>query len=161
MEYLLVFDPDLCVGCRTCEAICSLHHTGTINPARSLRRVIAFPGGIFVPMGCLQCEDPLCMKVCPVNAITKDEKTGAVITDPDKCIGCKLCMMICPFGGTTMDPVSKVAVRCDLCDGDPQCVKFCPTGALEYVRADTYGMIKKRRSVEKISKVMSVIVGGR
>ncbi len=126
---------------------------------RSRRRVVTFPGGVFIPLACLQCEDPICKMVCPVNAITKDEKTGAVITDQSKCIGCKLCMIACPFGAISIDPVTKEVIRCDLCGGDPQCVKFCPTGALEYVKADTYGITKRRASLEKVSKAVSIVMG--
>ena len=111
-------------------------------------------------MQCQQCDDPACMNICPSKAIYLDEATGAKVIDQDKCIGCKMCMIACPFGAISVDPLSKKVVKCDLCVGDPECVKFCPTDAIEYVTADVYGLMRQRKSVEQISKMITMVAGG-
>jgi carbon-monoxide dehydrogenase iron sulfur subunit len=63
-----------------------------------------------------------------------DEKTGAVIHDPDRCMGCWTCIMVCPTGALNMDLENRIVAKCDLCglSGEPACVANCPNGALEY-----------------------------
>ena len=158
MEKLLVFNVEKCTGCRTCEMVCSLSKEGICNPVSSRRRVVQFSVvGVAVPMSCQQCEEPACEKVCGTGAIKRDARTGATVIDQSMCIGCKMCMIACPFGAISIEPVNKKMIKCDLCEGDPECVKFCPSGALEYVTADAYGLRKKAESVEKISKLMGAI----
>lgn len=72
------------------------------------------------------------MGVCPVGAIRRDTKTEAVLIDRDACIGCRVCMIACPFGAITFDLDRRRPIKCDLCEGDPRCVKFCETRALTY-----------------------------
>jgi Fe-S-cluster-containing dehydrogenase component len=100
--------------------------------------------GIDVPIGCEHCDDPLCILVCPVKAITVDKSTGAVLLDPDKCIGCKQCLVVCPFGAIHYDDTRKLYYKCDLCKGDPECVKWCVTGAIEY-RAKLNDVVRTKR----------------
>jgi len=80
----------------------------------------------------MQCDEACCMEVCPVEAISRDED-GVVKMDPDKCIVCKLCMNACPLGNISYSPITKKVFKCDYCDGDPECVKYCKGGALEFV----------------------------
>lgn len=161
MQKLLVFNVSKCTGCKTCEMACSLGQTGVCNPASSRRRTIHFDEDILdVPMQCQQCDDPACMNICPTGAIFVDGETGAKILNHTKCIGCKMCMMACPFGAVSVDPISKKVVKCDLCAGDPACAKFCPTGAIEYVTADIYGLMRQKAAVKEISKAMSMISKG-
>lgn len=72
------------------------------------------------------------MKVCPAGAITRNSK-GVILIDPDQCVGCGLCVEYCPEHLVFMDTDTDKAVKCDMCDGDPQCVAACPTGALELI----------------------------
>lgn len=136
MKKLLFFFPEKCTGCRVCESMCSLTHTGEINPARSRIRVFkSEKDGTDLPMTCLQCEDALCAKACPVGAIKLDPITGAQVTDTTLCFNCRMCVIACPFGGTLVDIDNRI-MRCDLCGGDPQCVKFCETKAIEFLTPD-------------------------
>ena len=156
MEKLLLFDAAKCVGCRTCEVACSLTQTGVCNPASSRRRVIHFAdAALDIPMQCQQCDDPACKNICPAKAIYLDDGTGAKIIDYNKCIGCKMCMIACPFGAITVDPLSRKVVKCDLCVGDPACARFCPTAAIEYVTADVYGLTRQKKAVTQMSKMMT------
>ena len=85
--------------------------------------------------------------MCPTEAIRRDESLGAVVISEEKCTGCRLCVMACPIEAIYFDEIDKKATKCDLCNGEPQCVKFCPTGALIYI-FDTMG-IKSGHPMER------------
>lgn len=76
------------------------------------------------------------MQACPVNAIDVDEATGAKIVLDDVCVGCKLCVIACPFGTIFFDKDADSATKCDLCAGDPACAHACPTGAIAVAEVD-------------------------
>jgi Fe-S-cluster-containing dehydrogenase component len=82
-----------------------------------------------------------------------------MIIDKDKCLGCKMCIIACPFGAPSFDPVDRVTIKCDLCEGDPECVKLCPSETLKFVRADKIGIMEKRMGLEKLFKTISVLIG--
>ena len=65
--------------------------------------------------------------------MTRDPATGWVTLDRAKCIGCKMCVLACPFGNAVWDAVSNKILKCDCCSGDPACATFCPTHAIEWV----------------------------
>ena len=133
MSKLLVVNPDKCAGCRTCELMCSFEQTGAFNPRRSAVTVIDYEAALTsVPVMCMQCDEGSCIKVCPVKAISRDEK-GVVTTNTDKCIVCKMCVSACPLGNISYSPSAGKVFKCDLCGGDPKCVKFCASGAIRFV----------------------------
>jgi Fe-S-cluster-containing dehydrogenase component len=68
-----------------------------------------------------------------------------------------MCILACPFGAPSFDPIERVTMKCDLCGGDPECVKLCSSEALKFVRADKVGVIKKRLGVEKLFKAMGAL----
>ena len=88
------------------------------------------------PYTCFQCEEAWCLQVCPVNAIGVDPDTQAKIVIEDTCVGCKLCVIACPFGTVFLNPTTKKAVKCDLCGGDPACARACPTNAIEFTEIE-------------------------
>ena len=127
----LVVKPEKCIGCRTCELVCSFGHYQQFNPRLANITVLEYEAAtLAVPVVCQQCEDASCMKVCPVKAIRRDEN-GACVINYDKCIGCKMCRSACPLGNMSYSTIVKKVFKCDLCGGDPKCVKYCPGGALE------------------------------
>jgi carbon-monoxide dehydrogenase iron sulfur subunit len=128
-------DAGACTGCRICEMVCSLSHTGACWPEMSRVRVVTEEsnGRIDqVPIVCMQCEVPACRLACPTSATFEGGLAEARLVAAEKCIGCSSCVWACPFGASRLDEAMQIAYRCDLCDGDPLCVKHCPTGALRY-----------------------------
>jgi len=83
------------------------------------------------------------MASCPANAIKRDPKTGAIIVQEEKCVGCGNCIHVCPYGAAFLDPVTKKAIICDLCGGDPACVRACPVDALKYLDAEQAAKYKR------------------
>lgn len=84
------------------------------------------------PMSCRHCDNAACVSACMTGCIKKDKLTGQVLLDRNKCVGCWMCVMVCPYGAIRADLKTRIPVRCDMCkDLDmPQCVKSCPTGAI-------------------------------
>ncbi|MBC7130894.1 4Fe-4S dicluster domain-containing protein, partial [Candidatus Bathyarchaeota archaeon] len=117
-----------CSGCRRCEIACSLYHEKRVWPEASRIRVFMLIPGIEVPHFCVQCEDYPCVEACPVNALSVSKETSAVLVDAEACIGCGNCVEACPGKVPHMHPEKNIALICDLCSGDPQCVKACQEG---------------------------------
>ncbi len=152
---MIVVDHIKCTGCRNCELVCSVRNTGASNPSRARINVIKWESeGFYFPMLCQQCQNPACMAVCPKDAISKDDNLGRVVIDYNLCIGCQLCVAACPFGCMSVDTVENRVIKCELCDGDPECVKFCDSKAIDYIEADIVTLKKKRAAIEKFSELM-------
>jgi len=158
---VLQVDIEKCVGCHMCEVACSLKNTGRVQPSRSRIKVISYEKrGVYhnyIPMVCQQCTTPLCVEACPTNALSRDTETGAIVVDDDACVGCRVCIMVCPIGGVSIDPATDVAYKCDLCGGDPECVKYCYYEALEYVPKDRMDSSLKRSKSEKLSELFALM----
>lgn len=131
MKKILIVNPDLCIGCRMCEAVCSLVHYGAIGISHARLKVVRYDqAAFFNPVVCTQCEEPYCANACPSDAITKNKKTGVLTVSKKECTGCRACLAACPFGA--MGFAEEKAMKCDLCDGEPYCVEFCQAKALTY-----------------------------
>lgn len=157
MEKVLLITPERCIGCGSCELACSLQHEGEFKPAMARVAVLRFEGGASVPLTCLQCEDPACVAVCKTGALSRDQDTGVVTVNKEKCIGCRMCVMACPFGNISYSAVQKQAVKCNLCEGDPQCVQFCPSRAIEYLPADTANLQRKKAYSAKFAELIKEV----
>jgi Fe-S-cluster-containing hydrogenase component 2 len=149
----VILDQSKCVGCRVCEAVCSLVHEGESNPTKSRIKLIRKIEDSLLhtfPVFCLHCEDPYCAEMCPVHAINRDER-GAMVVDEDKCIGCTLCEIVCPAGAIAVHPEKQISLKCDLCAGldMPQCVKYCFSEALQFLPAERVGITRARAKSEK------------
>ena len=154
MAKALYIDHEKCTGCRLCELVCAVKHYGISNPARARIKVMKWEQeGVYVPMSCQQCQDAPCQNICPAKAITRDDEMSRVMVDYDKCIGCRLCVAVCPFGAMSFNVIDKQVLKCDLCDGDPQCVRFCDRKAVDFVSPDEVSIDKKRTAAERLSKV--------
>jgi Fe-S-cluster-containing dehydrogenase component len=125
---------DLCSGCSNCQLACSFESKGGYNPRLALLDVKqASEGLVHEPVVCIQCSNPYCLRVCPVEAIEKDRLTGVVTIDQEKCNGCSLCAEACYLKMIKADAETNKFAKCQLCGGEPKCVKFCPTKALQLV----------------------------
>ena len=138
----------VCIGCGLCEVYCRLKHAESNDLIKAYKREQGLPrlrvenrGVVSFSVRCQQCEDKPCMYACLTGAISCDSQTGAVTVDPDRCIGCWTCILVCPFGAIKQDKENKVAVRCDLCPDEdtPVCVANCPNEALVCIETDDKG----------------------
>ena len=128
MAQQLVFDPDTCTECRSCEIKCSFIHFGVYNANKSGIRILTdWPEPPRARL-CRQCEDPACLPACPVDALYVQD--GVVKVRYDECTGCGACVEACPYDGIWLDPLSGVAVKCDTCDGRYLCREVCSVAAL-------------------------------
>jgi carbon-monoxide dehydrogenase iron sulfur subunit len=160
-EKVLVYDPVLCTGCLRCMTTCSTYNNGATSLVGARLHIARHEGYaltnideedelIFEAMLCRQCDKPFCMYFCPVRAITRNKKTGAMVINYDRCIGCRTCVAVCPFGAARYDAVRNRPIKCELCDGDPQCVKMCPTEAIKFLPKSLANMPKMNRIMQKV-----------
>jgi len=91
------------------------------------------------------------MNGCPVNAISQNETLNRIEVDYDICIGCRICVSVCPFGAMNFNSIDRKVIKCDLCDGDPQCVRFCDVKAVDYVHASDVSIVKKKEAAHRLS----------
>jgi len=144
---VLDVNPQKCNGCKLCEIACSLFHDGEVDPARS--RIHVFEWNMeesFLPVFCQHCADAPCKAACPKDAISWQDDWGRVVIDYDRCVSCQMCLAACPFGAIRFDKVREVVFKCDLCNGQPQCVNFCEPGALTFTYADRIPYSRIRRA---------------
>ncbi len=121
----ILVDVFKCTGCRLCEIACVLKHEGVVWPSASRITVYEPYPGAPVPVLCVQCDDYPCVSSCPYGAMSVDEKTGAVLVEPSKCTLCGACRAACPLEIPKVVPGKGYVLVCDLCGGDPECVKAC------------------------------------
>lgn len=130
---------ELCTACRACEAACSLSHYGVVNPLRS--RVRVKDEGLKVEIGvCIHCQELKCIPACRRQALV--ESFGVLILRPELCDLCGDCVKACPSAGVHIEPLWGSVYICDLCSGDPNCVKVCAPGALS-LKNGAVGRIKE------------------
>lgn len=145
----IVFDPQWCRTCKLCEMVCSIYHEGEANPALARINIAFNVMQVTDPIKgtvCSQCPDAPCLLACPVGAMSRNEKTGAVVIDPELCIGCMACRRACPWDVPKRYPNQRIAFKCDLCgdrEGGPLCVERCPLSgkALRYVQTQEENII--------------------
>lgn len=175
MNSFIVIDSQKCIGCHTCEVVCAVTHTNekkgndfldkqNFRPRiRIIKMMNAYTASV-----CHQCEDSPCATACPVSALTRGEYS--VEAHPENCIGCRACVMVCPFGAieikrngivlksSALDIRQKEGleiIKCDLCSHREQgsaCVEFCPTNALACVTETELTAIvnqRRERSMER------------
>ena len=178
----VVANPHKCIGCKACEIACAVAHldisvvtAGEMEMPFLPRLSLVKTPMVTMPIQCRQCDDAPCANVCPVEAIT--HQGNKIVVDQDKCIGCKTCMLACPFGAMDMVPELEnglpvyqeglaldtedqsakekmVAHKCDLCAGrenGPACAEVCPAAAFIVVKpADIKQSIKNRRAASAL-----------
>ena len=149
-----------CVGCRLCEMVCSLTHEQECSTTKSRIRIIRDEefGNNLISL-CMQCADVYCMESCAYGALSRSNKTGAVLVDDQLCNGCEACVLACPLGAIALDKEKDIVFKCDLCKGQPECVKVCSREAL--IVKDMDPASHERRSfIAETSKALSRMKGG-
>jgi len=145
---VLSINIDQCIACQACEAACEREHGG-------ISHIFVTPinDKYSIPLSCLHCGKSPCVDVCPTKALEKTSH-GAVIFHKIRCIGCRLCVIVCPFGVIQIDEGNTV-LKCDSCANrlkkgkDPACVLTCPTKALVYEKsAKITSRTRKKRALK-------------
>lgn len=144
----------MCIGCHSCEMACKNYNR--LDPEIRWRKVypvredlFGAPARMFISLACNHCADPQCLKVCPVRAYSKRED-GIVMHNRERCIGCRMCVMACPYSVPQYNKLRKKVEKCQLCferldNGQkPACVEGCPLEAIEVVDIDSFGRIDAR-----------------
>ena len=177
--YFVVGDSSKCTGCKACEVACFAGHNresngvgktvGTVTVPVSPRLYLVKGEGFCVPVQCKHCEDAPCLNACGKNAITRID--NQIIVNEELCIGCKDCMLACPFGAISLLPSceggkqvaqvgaeepKKFASKCDLCagiEGGPACVRVCPNEALRLVYPEEERYEKQMRAAETLALI--------
>ena len=153
MRKVLVFESKKCIGCRSCEQICTMTHIGVTNPEKARIRIIRdHELQMDIGVYCHQCGDAPCVQACKFDALARDPKTHAIQVKEENCVACRACIEECPFAAPSMHPSGEHVLICDLCGGEPQCVEICPEHAIQYVGIDKTDNIHKSQYVKKMSQ---------
>ncbi len=132
---------EVCIGCHLCEVACIVEHSESKNVIRAYkaetprpvaRNVVEEEGPLTLSVSCRHCDEPACVQVCISGALVKDEESGIVSHNEEKCVGCWSCVMACPYGVIKMNPAREKVIKCDRCPQReiPACVQACPNRAL-------------------------------
>lgn len=149
----MMINIDICTGCRLCELICSLVKEKESNPAKArIHNEFYLMEGMRVPRVCINCADPACVPACPTEALVKDEATGWVNLDYDACNNCLACIEACTYGAIRLTADDTI-IKCDLCGGDPECVKICETQAIRFAERQPQTLTQARKGVASWDEV--------
>jgi Fe-S-cluster-containing dehydrogenase component len=184
----VLVDTTVCIGCRKCEWACKNAHgieSGNFDSYsndqvlekfrrpdyRNLTVVNKYSGNnddsMTVKVQCMHCDHPACVSACIVGAFSKTEN-GTVVWDTDKCIGCRYCMVACPFQIPSFEfneALQPDIVKCDFCinrtsKGElPACVDICPVEALTYGKKEDLIIEAKKRIKNNPDKYFDHIYG--
>lgn len=139
----IFIDLGKCQGCKSCELACAVEHSRSKNlftaisedPLPRKRLSVEYGEGKVYPIHCRHCEKAPCVAICVSGALRRDESRGIVSHNQERCIGCAMCVMVCPFGIIVKDLKTRAIIKCDRCPDrdEPACVGSCPVGALLFV----------------------------
>ncbi|MFC1737629.1 4Fe-4S dicluster domain-containing protein [Planctomycetota bacterium] len=164
MSKAIMIDIKRCLACKSCELACAVAHSQSEvleeaikeRPKPQRRVTVEAAGEFGVPMQCRHCEDAPCITVCPTKAIHRQQDEDPVLIDQDLCIGCKFCLMVCPFGVINVSSDGKAVTKCDLCikrakaGQEPACVEACLTKALKLGSEKDLAAGKRQRAAQEL-----------
>jgi DMSO reductase iron-sulfur subunit len=162
-QYTIFQDKERCIGCMGCQVHCKVDKSLPEGP-RPCQIVTVGPKMDrgepkvdFVYLSCFHCEKAWCVSACPTGAMRRREKDGIVFVDEEQCVGCKACMVACPWGAPQWNPKTNKVVKCDLCmdrldEGlEPACVARCTAKCLHFGKAEEVQPLKRLRAAMNIS----------
>jgi formate dehydrogenase iron-sulfur subunit len=164
----ILVDVTKCTGCGSCAAACQdvneqkWHEALGFN-AETFTFVVDRGDNGNVRRLCMHCEDPTCASVCPVGALRKTA-AGPVTYDADRCMGCRYCIVACPFAVPTYEWSSSAprVRKCQMCAGRPEgpaCAEECPEGATIAGPRDALIAEARRRLAEEPKRYFPYIYG--
>ncbi len=174
MSKALLYDATLCIGCKACEQACAQENKLSYDPQTAAEEkqsdhkytVVLNKGDKYMRRLCMNCLEPACASVCPVGALRKTA-AGPVIYEENRCMGCRYCMVACPFGVPKYE-WSKLLPRvqkCTMCaqrvsNGLPTaCAEACPTGATKFGERDELIAEAQQRLRDDPGKYVNHIYG--
>ncbi|MEM3406684.1 MAG: 4Fe-4S dicluster domain-containing protein [Nitrososphaerota archaeon] len=149
-QKVLIYNPEKCTGCLLCMIACSYKHFNVFDLNKTHIKIFKYDGEEynFIGVYCAHCDEPACVASCPVEAITKEVQSGWIKINSIKCILCKSCIYGCPISHPWFIEDYKKMVKCDFCDGDPYCAKFCPTEAIQVkTRKEAYEFMERNKKL--------------
>lgn len=152
---MLIIHPGKCNNCGECETACINTRSSLTSLGLSCIRILKDDDdkAFFFPIACKQCETPPCLAACPKQAIYQDDDLNRVLIDRQKCVGCGCCVSACPFGAMKLDKQKAKSYKCDLCDGDPECVPVCEPRAIVYGDVEMLKMPNMVHAAEKLARL--------
>ncbi len=161
-QHYLMQDQGLCIGCLSCQLHCRANKNLPAGPKPGQivtigpKHVGGQPRSAYVFMACFHCDTPWCVTACPTGAMVKREEDGLVYVQDELCVGCKACIIGCPFGAVQWNPVNLKAVKCDFCKDridqgmEPACVSNCTTKCLSFGNLTNLAKAKRLISEEDL-----------
>jgi len=157
---IITMDQDRCISCRACEVHCKLKNKAplgvrlgqltTVGPVR----MGGGPKIMSMWMPCYHCKTPWCMAACPAGAMRK-RKDGLVYVKQDRCVGCKACILACPWSVPQYNESTGTVMKCDYCMDrldrglEPACVAACTAHALSFIDPNEASRLARKKISEK------------
>lgn len=166
-RYAMVIDTRKCIGCQSCTVACRVNNELPIdmiyNPVTTVGPKGKFPDlhMIHIPLLCMHCGNAPCVGACPAGA-SQQRDDGIVWVDEEKCVGCKACVMACPYGAPIPNPTKGIVQKCDFCKDArvdqgrvPYCVETCHQkarifGDIEDKESEVYKLVNGTKTTRRL-----------
>ncbi len=168
-RYAIVLDTRRCIGCHSCTVTCKVNNNLPLdmiyNPVTTIGPIGVFPDlhMSYLPLLCMHCGNPPCVECCPTGA-SQQRADGIVWVDETKCVGCKACVMACPYGARVPNHLTGTVQKCDFCSDrlaigkEPYCVQTCHQrarifGDLEDPTSEVYKLVNRQQTVRLLEEL--------
>jgi anaerobic carbon-monoxide dehydrogenase iron sulfur subunit len=152
MKKIIRIRNERCTGCRVCELTCSFGKEGVFIPQKS--RVKIYHNrerGLDIISLCQMCDPAPCLKVCKPGALSRNTNQGNILLDIEMCTKktCLKCLAVCPYNAIGWNPDTQEILICDLCNGDPECVKHCKPRAIVFENCERSEILQQMKELKK------------